>query len=166
MSDLAIDGADYRLATGSNKMEMLKEVGILAGFGWGAAFLLSAWSAARTTEDPKKGMPYIDLGIFKVGADWIVAGIGILGGILLGDYVSPFTQTAMIGAGLGAFALTGMHWGAVVGSATASGEWKVKGMIDSAVSSVRGLIGVGGMKDRTANLSSEAQDVLAQYEGR
>ena len=78
--------------------------------------------------------------------------------------MSPFTQTAMIGMGLGAFTLTSIRYGAVVGTAMASGEWKVKGLIDNAIGSVRGLIGVGAHRDRTANLSSEAQSVLAEYE--
>jgi hypothetical protein len=167
-SDLSVDAADYELVSrsGSDKWALLKEIGVLGGSAWLAGFLLSAWSASRTVEDPKKGMPQLDIGITNVGIDWIFAGLGILGGLFLGDYVSPFTQTAMIGAGIGALTVTSIRYGAVVGTAMASGEWKVKGLIDNAVSSVRGLIGIGAHQDRTANLSSEAQSVLAEYEGK
>jgi len=164
-SDLSIDGAEYRLSTTTDKWALFKEIGVLGASAWAAGFLLSSWSAMRTVEDPKKGMPQVPLGFTNVGVDWIFAGMGILGGLLLGDYVSPFTQTAMIGAGIGALTVTSIRYGAVVGTAMASGEWKVKGLIDSAIGSVRGLIGVGAHQDRTANLSSDAQKVLAEYEG-
>lgn len=158
-------------ATSSDRWSLFKEIAILGGSAWLAAALISGWSAARSTKDPKAGMwaleiPLPVVGPIKIGADWLTIGAGLIIGILFGDYVGPFWQTVAIGAALGGgVSVLGVHHGAVIGSGLASGDFGVKGLIDGAVSSVRGMIGVGGSKDRVANLPAEAQSVLAEYEG-
>lgn len=158
--------SDMAAFSGTDKWATAKEVGILAGSAWGAAFLLSAISSYRTTRDVGKGMPSLDLGVAEPGLDWIVAGLGIFGGIFLGDWMGPTWQTISIGAGLGAFAVTGVHYGAVVGHEAAKTSG-VGAFLDNAMSSVKGLFSVGAHShhDRAANLSPEAAEVLAEYEG-
>lgn len=168
-ASLTRDSARHDLGH-TDKWELTKEVLMLAGSAWATGFLLSGTAAYRQIKNPagEKGMPTLGLGPVEPGFDWVVAGLGLLGGILFGDFLGPTLQTVVIGAGIGGIVTAGVHQGAWAGAKVASGGMSVKGLVDSTVDSVKGLFSVGAhghSADREKDLSPEAAATLREYEG-